>query len=131
MGRKMRPLLFALLAALAGCGILEPEPELEISGVVRASTGEPVAGARVEAFFQSPWNGGVLLQESTTSTPDGTFDVRIGTPPGYAAPNCELLRIQALATGFWPSEPMGVGSGTCVFIEGVEIVLEPKEAQGP
>jgi hypothetical protein len=63
----------------------------------------PIAGASVRVY----WEGGGfvapgdrrLLGEATTDA-GGRFETRVDTPPGYAGPNCAVMRPEVSAPGF-------------------------------
>lgn len=119
----MRRLTTSLLILLAGCGITEPEPTLTISGVVRSADGIGVQGATVSVFKWLPEANNPVLA-STTTEAQGAFQIELNPPPR----DCPTLYLEAEAPGYWATNYVPVGSGTCegvTSVGGVEIALTP------
>jgi hypothetical protein len=124
-----------MTTVLMGCGLLEPEPTLRISGVVVAApafggspAGAPIGGARVQVMHRSGWDLSVSQLANTQADAAGAFQLEVGPPPHYAYPNCATMWLTAQAPGFSPSTHVGFGTSECPsVVEGVEIVLTPLE----
>src|SRR4051812_9679579 len=94
-----------LTAVLLVIGCKDAGPQrptyLTLTGTVREyrSTGDgpTIAGAAVSVVFEGngyvPVGDGSILASSVTR-PDGTYQMLVPTPPGYAFPNCKVMWVQ-------------------------------------
>jgi hypothetical protein len=111
MPRLARPACALLLASATACKLFDGDDDpgfLALSGTVRSAPTatappRPIAGASVRVYwegggFVAPGDGR-LLGEATTDTA-GRFETRVATPPGYAGPNCAVMRPEVSAPGF-------------------------------
>jgi hypothetical protein len=109
------------LLLLASCHDPTGDPhQLRVFGRVTAEgSGQPIAGATVRVLFIDP-NTGAWQPElgSGTTSATGDYLVVVGSPPGYAFPNCAVMGVAVRAEGFLDAEvPLLSHSGCPVDIE--------------
>jgi protocatechuate 3,4-dioxygenase beta subunit len=96
------PHLLLIVAALS-CGDSDA-PMARFSGSVRdAETAAPIADASVGFWSNIPFESSVRLGHARTDA-DGRYTATVKSPPGYAGPNCAVMKVIVSAPGYGTQE---------------------------